>query len=386
MWAFAVFFALVYGVMHAFFFYRVRVLLPDAAWASPALIVFLCAMASGPFLCHLLPLFGRMRQAKISAWVGYLWLGFLFLSLCGGLCIRLYNALAAQAAWPPLEGKAPVWALLAVVSLAFAYGLAENRRLKIEHVRLETSKLPPGTKRLCIAQISDLHLGFMNHEALARQVAEAVQSIGPDLIVCTGDLLDSYAQEAAGLDRIMQKMHAPLGKFAVLGNHEAYINPQEALDFVEKCGFTVLRGQAMTIPGVINIAGMDDPAIGQYQLQGSIATTAARGQEPEVLSACRNGLFTLLLKHAPRSVRKSRGLFDLQLSGHCHGGQIFPFHLPCGLAFPLYSGYHRLQKGSRIYTSRGSGTWGPPVRILALREVTQIEIINLASQQERSFP
>jgi len=127
----------------------------------------------------------------------------------------------------------------------------------------------------------------------------------------------------------------------------------------------ILRGKAVTVEGVLNIVGVDDPT------GGSVA------DEAQLLTSVRNGLFTLLLKHRPEIDDPSRGLFDLQLSGHTHRGQIFPFRFFTGMVYPLQDGLHDLGEGSYLYASRGTGTWGPPIRVLSPPEVTMIELIRL---------
>ena len=140
------------------------------------------------------------------------------------------------------------------------------------------------------------------------------------------------------------------------------------MDFTEKAGFTILRGEGLTIAGLFNIAGVDDPAGKNYGLFREV-------EEKELLSGLPTGKFTLFLKHRPFLDRNAIGLFDLQLSGHTHKGQIFPLGLITRLFYPADSGYLALQNNSHLYVSRGSGTWGPPIRFLSPPEVTVIEIL-----------
>ncbi len=128
----------------------------------------------------------------------------------------------------------------------------------------------------------------------------------------------------------------------------------------------MLRGEGLTIHGIINIAGVDDPA-GKYFQVREIS-------EKIILPGLPSHLFTVLLKHQPVIDKEALGLFHLQLSGHTHKGQIYPFRYLTRLVFPLYTGYHRLSENTHLYVSRGSGTWGPPIRFLAPPEVTLIEL------------
>ncbi len=158
-----------------------------------------------------------------------------------------------------------------------------------------------------------------------------------------------------------------MGKYAVTGNHEFYAGLPEALDFTQKTGFLLLRGQAHTLQNGLTIAGVDDPT-GRFQAPpNALPENKLLGEIPE-------NQFVIFLKHQPIVDANSIGLFNLQLSGHTHNGQIFPFGLLVRLVYKLNPGFTKLEKGSVAYISRGTGTWGPPVRFLAPPEVTLIEI------------
>lgn len=141
------------------------------------------------------------------------------------------------------------------------------------------------------------------------------------------------------------------------------------MDFTEKAGFSVLRGKGVNVSDMITIVGVDDPVGKGYNLFKDVS-------EKELLSEHAGGKFTLLLKHRPIVDKDALGLFDLQLSGHVHKGQIFPFSLITRLYYRYTdSGKLRLLDNSYLYVSRGSGTWGPPIRFLSPPEVTVIELV-----------
>jgi hypothetical protein len=134
----------------------------------------------------------------------------------------------------------------------------------------------------------------------------------------------------------------------------------------------VLRGESVTVAGAINLAGVDDPA-------GPGVGSSDTG-EKRLLSSLPKEKFVLFLKHRPSVDRESLGLFDLQLSGHVHCGQIFPFRLITRLFYPYVAGFYPLPHGSSLYVNRGSGTWGPPIRFLAPPEVTIVDIVHRSVQ------
>jgi hypothetical protein len=168
---------------------------------------------------------------------------------------------------------------------------------------------------------------------------------------------------------LLKSIQPRYGKFAVTGNHEFYAGLHESIAFMQDSGFSVLRGQGTTVAGRINIIGMDDPT----GLRMGLSRDVAEGQ---ILSLFPRENFTLLLKHQPVVDVTALGRFDLQLSGHTHKGQIFPFSLITRLYFPNHSGHFMLPKQSRLYVNRGTGTWGPPIRFLAPAEITVIDLVH----------
>jgi predicted MPP superfamily phosphohydrolase len=164
-----------------------------------------------------------------------------------------------------------------------------------------------------------------------------------------------------GLAEPWASITPPLGKFAVVGNHEVYANRANSLEFMEKAGLRVLLNEVVMVQGLA-IAGVPDPAWGEL-----------RG-DAQVLAAAVPAATVILLKHRPWVEESAVGRFTLQLSGHAHRGQIFPFNLITGLAYPMQDGLYRLEGSSWLYTSRGTGTWGPPMRLFSPPEITLIEL------------
>ena len=211
-----------------------------------------------------------------------------------------------------------------------------------------------------------MHLGLTVGVDRLKRIMHLVREAHPDIFVSTGDLVDGTMDDQKELVELLQAVTPKYGRFAITGNHEFYAGLDQALAFTNRAGFHVLRGETVTVGDVINIVGVDDPAGPGY---GSSSTG-----EKAVLSSATLGKFTLFLKHRPVVDGESAGLFDLQLSGHVHDGQIFPFRLITRLFYPLIAGYYPFPPHAALYVSRGSGTWGPPIRFLAPPEVTVIEL------------
>jgi predicted MPP superfamily phosphohydrolase len=201
------------------------------------------------------------------------------------------------------------------------------------------------------------------------RILEKVKRANPDVLVSTGDLVDGQINDLEGLTKLLNEINPRYGKFAITGNHEFYAGISHALDFTEKAGFTILRDEVVTVGGIITIVGVDDPTGNYFGVSKNIP-------EKALLSRLPRERFTLFLKHRPLMEQSSLGLFDLQLSGHVHKGQIFPFNLLTRLYYPTNAGLLNLPLNSQVYVSRGSGTWGPPIRFLAPPEVTVIELVH----------
>jgi predicted MPP superfamily phosphohydrolase len=354
--------------MNTLVYYQARKLLPVRTDVRSAFIFFLLLMVMAPICTRLLERNGYEWPATLTAYAGYYWMGFVFLSLWGflaigvvGLASRLVNTVL-RTNLPSFSGKIATAFVFTSVLAICVYGHMEARCVTVERIQVKTDKLPERIHRLKIAQISDVHLGIINGKNRLQTIVGLIHEEKPDLLVSTGDLVDGDMAGDGEIQQLLRQIQPSFGKYAVTGNHEFYAGLTQALETMDRAGFRVLRGEATTIDGVLNIVGIDDPAIEPIT------------DERSLLASTGNRLFTLFLKHRPEVLQESLGLFDLQLSGHTHRGQIFPFRLFTGLAYPLQNGLHDLEAGSKIYTSRGSGTWGPPMRVLSPPEVTIIEL------------
>lgn len=358
-----------YTGMHFFVYQRTKVLLPAKGHVLSGIFLFFLFMILAPIIAHLSDRSGHELQARVVGWIGYPWMGFIFLAFWGfvfaGTLDVILKAVGSLIPFSTLSlsGRRPVGIVLFLVGLVWVYGFLEARWVRVEKVTLHTGKLPANQPRFRIAQISDVHLGILTPPARLRTIVDKILSESPDLLVCTGDMVDGNSGSMERYAPILQGIAPPFGKYAVTGNHECYVGLGPSVEALQSFGFIVLRDTRASVGNVLNMVGVDDPAGG------------SRREETDLLSGINNGLFTVLLKHRPEVTKASRGLFDLQLSGHTHGGQIFPFGFFTGLFYPLQNGFHRLDNGSHIYTSRGSGTWGPPLRVLSPPEVTIIDLV-----------
>ncbi|MEJ2192919.1 MAG: metallophosphoesterase [Nitrospirota bacterium] len=360
-------FFLIYAAIHAYVFAKVRAALGLGVRTGIPLALFMLFMVAAPLIVHLAEERGLEAFARGLAWVGYMWLslvGLTFLVSLGldvlGLPVKLLRG-----GWLlPARAALSIAVLCALTVTVVGYFSARDIRTK--RVVVETAKLP--VPRIRVAQISDVHVGLIVRESRLSLIVKALRAARPDLLVVTGDLVDGQINNLGRLVSLLRDFHPPLGKFAVTGNHEFYAGIGQALDFTRKTGFRVLRGEAVDVQGLITLAGVDDPTAERMGMRRGLPET-------ELLSGLPHDRFVLLLKHRPWVKRSSRGLFDLQLSGHTHRGQIFPFNYVVRTQYPHLAGFFNLKDGSRLYVSPGTGTWGPPVRFLAPPEVTIIDLV-----------
>jgi predicted MPP superfamily phosphohydrolase len=370
-------FSCLYGLFHFYAFLKVRRAFSPGAGTTTAIILFMLVMIFLPVVVRVLERIGPSAVPRALAYAAYIWMGLLLIFVCVSLTMDLGKLLVHVGDFLFHQDFArffastrySFYAALLVSLLITVYGLFEAVHIRTERVTIKTAKVPESIGRLKIAQISDVHLGLIVREGRLRRIIEAVEAEKPDILVSTGDLVDGEIDDLTGLAAMLRDVHTPYGKFAVTGNHEFYAGIDRSVDFTEKSGFQLLRGEVRVIPGLINIAGVDDPT-------GNRFGGATLNSEKHLLSSLPRKRFTLLLKHRPRITQDAVGLFDLQLSGHAHKGQIFPASLVVEALYPIGAGFLGLEKGSSLYVSRGSGTWGPPIRFLASPEVTVIELVH----------
>ena len=380
---FLITFIVIYGSMHAYVFIRLR----GAFSPHQPTVYFLAALLGlltiAPLFVRLAEGYGFEQTARWIAWPAFVWMGSVLI-LCSCMAAldltrgfaRISNHFWGTSVPALLSVPITVELALIVTFIASGYALYEARQIRSEHVTVITTKLPPQIDRLRIVQISDIHLGLLFRESRLESVLKAVRDAHPDVLVSTGDLVDgrlSREDVISHMNRLAAMIAAVptgAGKFAVTGNHEFYAGISPAVELTRTAGFTVLRNQSYLLPQGITISGIDDPAEKRKK------STSASPAELELLKSFPTGKFHVLLRHRPVVPVSSDGRFDLQLSGHVHKGQIFPFNLLVRLKFAIPCGTSTTAAGSLIHVSRGSGTWGPPMRLFAPPEVTIIDIVS----------
>ena len=383
---------LVLGGMHFYLWAR---LVRDPAVAEPwrraltvALVLAALAVPASMFITRARP--SRLGEGIVL--VGMTWLGVSFLmfsALVAADLLRL-GAAAVASAWdwirhdpapPPDPARRQLLARAvasgAVLAVGGASALAVRNALaepEIHEVPLRLERLPRALSGLSIAQISDLHVGPTIGEEDVRRVVAATNRLRPDVVAITGDLVDGTVPALERAVSQLGALEARYGVYFVTGNHEYYSGVEPWLAFLRRLGVRVLRNESVAVgePGAsFDLAGIDDWRSGGLAPgHGPDLPKALAGRDPE--------RSLVLLAHQPKGVEEAvRSGVELQLSGHTHGGQIFPFNLVTAMAYPYLRGLYRHEEEGRaahVFVSRGTGYWGPPMRLGNAPEIARITL------------
>ncbi len=356
----------VWSLLHLYLGQRLLTHTPLAVgWraAGWAVILFL---AVAPFTAFFA---GRARRGSLTAVLE--WAGFSALGLSSLLIVFVLAGDALHLrAW--VGGGVFSGGVVAGALTVLAAGIWRARRpARVRTVRVPIAHLPGDLEGLRIVQLSDLHVGPTLKRAFVERIVATANGLRPDLIALTGDVADGFPPALRHEVAPLAGLRAPLGKYFVTGNHEYYWDAPGWVRELERLGFSALvnahhlirRGAARLL-----LAGVTD-------LSASARVTGHASDPAAAVAGAPASDVRVLLAHQPKSAFAARAVgFDLQLSGHTHGGQYFPFNLLVRLFQPFVAGLHRLE-AMWLYVSRGTGYWGPPLRLGAPAEITLIQLI-----------
>ncbi len=382
---------LIFGMHFAFFKSLVHffsISRPSSKTITYTIMVFLCLSFISAFF---------MLHWQTNVWtIGYyrfaaVWMGFL-----------IHFLVAVSATWIiigvlKLTGLPGSRMTIAAIMLSFAaaysvYSLWSTFHPCVREITIGFKHLPPNWERSRIVQLSDVHLGTIHGKSFAERVVSQVNGLDPDLILITGDLLDGVSGNYEEFIEPLKRLHARHGIFFVTGNHEYYVGIEKALSIIRKAPFRILDNEMVTIDG-LEVLGVGYPGIHRI-------SDITNLPEKETGAHAR-----ILMFHTPTNLKKNSGDLasrhfssywmpdtsfelnkklncDLQLSGHTHHGQIFPFNFVTRLLFKKYDyGLNRIGD-FQIYTTCGTGSWGPPMRSPVRPEIVLIRPVKASVQSE----
>ncbi len=367
-------------LLHGYVAWRLLPALNSGSLAGSLLGIWLlasCVLVPAPLLVQLSRVPGRGGDAL--AWAGYLSMG-VFSSLIVLTLLRdLTLAVAALWSlarpdaidWPWLLQNS-AWGVLLLVAAISLLGLINARRVaRVVEVDLPIAGLAPELQGFSIVQLSDIHVGPTIKRGYIDGIVRRVNRLDADLVAITGDVIDGSVASLREHVAPLAQLQSRYGTYCVTGNHEYYHGVEAWLPEWRRLGMRVLlneneviehRGARLLIGGVTDFGGAHfDPA------HASDALAAARTATAVALK--------ILLAHQPRSAPAAADAgFDVQLSGHTHGGQFLPWNFFVTMQQPFVAGLHRVRQ-LLIYTSRGTGYWGPPLRFFAPSEITRLKLV-----------
>jgi predicted MPP superfamily phosphohydrolase len=346
-------------------------IVPHLAWPGALAVALLLAASAALVPAGMMArrLF-RPPAADRLTWVGMLCMGMLSsLFVLTFLRDLLLLGFALAGGVPPelAAGSAVVVVLLALALTGIGFFNA-RRTAAVRRVRVPLDGLAPALAGFRIVQISDIHVGPTIKEGYLQAIVERVNALEPDVVAITGDLVDGSVPELARHVAPLARLRARHGVYFVTGNHEYYSGVHGWVAELQRLGVRVLHNEHV----VLTHGGASLVLAGVTDYTGHLFDPAHRSDPAAALAGAPEGLPRVLLAHQPRSAAAAAlAGVDLQISGHTHGGQFLPWSLFVPLQQPYVAGLHQLGR-MRIYVSRGTGYWGPPKRLAAPSEISEL--------------
>jgi predicted MPP superfamily phosphohydrolase len=372
------------GGVHSYFWVRLvrdtQMPLPYRTWATAACVALACSVPISLMAPRLMP----RPWASWAAWPGYIWLGLMLLLLAALLATDVFKLVLAVgravSARPQLDPatrllltRALAVTVVAVGAVVGTYSIFQGLRAPVvKEIRIAVPGLPPALSGTTIVQVTDLHIGATKSRSFAGDIVGRINALAPDMVVITGDLVEGRFGSGREDTLSLAGLRARLGVFMVTGNHEYYSGLREWLPELQRLGIRVLRNEHVVV---------DADKGGGWELAG-IEDWNGRSIEPDggpdlarALAGNDASRPVILLSHQPRAIYPAaRAGVTLVLSGHTHGGQIWPFTYLVHLQQPFLEGLHRVGK-TQLYVSPGTGYWGPPMRLGTRAEITRITLV-----------
>lgn len=312
-----------------------------------------------------------------SFWLGamlYLTLFFLLLDIIHlGFSLFGQASIISAKSSPDLIKKITI-AIYSVTVLILIGGYINALNPRVSKVTIKTPKSLGKNVQLKIAAASDIHLGTIISNGRLERFVKMMNEQNPDIILLAGDVFDEDLGPVIQNDmgKLLSKLNAPLGVYAITGNHEYIGGVEPAIKYLEEHNVKVLRDSAMTNEN-INVVGRDDR---QSKMMGGVT----RKKLEDLVFGIDKSRFTVLLDHQPYNLNDAvENGIDLQISGHTHHGQMFPFNFITKAIFEVSRGYKKIEN-THFYVSTGFGTWGPPIRVGNRPEIVVFDIVKAGGE------
>ena len=356
----------IWAMMHLYVFWR----LSSVPWvaghiAGRTLFITAAVLWASYPIARILDSWKLETLARPLEFVSANWIGILFLLLATLIATDLFTL----GGWllPRVAPMLPGWAAIAAVALSIIALVQGLRPPVVRHYEVALNGLPPGRDGLVLVAVSDLHLGTLLGRRWLSRVINQVHSLSPDIVVVVGDLIDGNVDRVEPLLPVLKQLRAPFGVWAVTGNHEYYAGVEPSVRLLQNAGFSVLRDcSSEVLPGLV-FAGVDDfTARAQFGFDNRQPLATALAGRPAGAA--------ILLSHSPAQTEQAAAAgVSLMLSGHTHNGQLWPFSYLVALRYPLLGGRYQVG-GLSVIVCRGTGTWGPRMRLWRPSEIVRIKL------------
>ncbi|MCX6601411.1 MAG: metallophosphoesterase [bacterium] len=368
------------GLFHWFLYARLVTALniasPALLWPLRSLAVFL---ALSYFIARLSERHAPEAVVHALHWIASIWMGLMWELLWITLLLYLVKvALLLGGVWARLDsattmliGRYAVVSTLGAAVLLCGWGMKTAfGPARVAHVQVPVPNLTPELRGLRIVMASDFHASVLVAGREVERWSEQIMRLKPDLILLPGDIVDRSADDILYFADAFHRLRAPLGVYGSTGNHEYYVGLEGALEFCRAAGIRMLMNETVELPNGLVLAGIEDRTARQFRL--------SRPTPAEVLRDVPREKPVIFLNHTP-DTREAREAVeagaDLVLSGHTHGGQIWPFSYFSRMVHPYHWGLYSLGRGF-IFTSCGVGDWGTRMRIGAPPEIALIRLVD----------
>jgi uncharacterized protein len=358
---------------------------PYRTWVTAACVALACSVPVSLVAPRLMP----RPWAAWAAWPGYIWLGFMLLllaALLGGDFIRLILGIGrAVISRPQLDpvarlrlARALAVAVVSVSAVVGSYSIFQGlREPLVRDLRIAIPGLPSALAGTTIVQLTDLHIGATKRSRFASDIVRRVNALSPDVVVITGDLVEGRFGSGREDTLPLAALHARQGVFMVTGNHEYYSGLHEWLPELQRLGIRVLRNEHVVLDADKGNGGWE--LVGIEDWNGRSIEPDGGPDFPRAVAGHDPSRPMVLLSHQPRAIYlAAQAGVALMLSGHTHGGQIWPFNYMVHLQQPFVDGLHRVGQ-TQLYVSPGTGYWGPPMRLGTRGEITRITLVSSSS-------
>ncbi len=360
---FILIFSLVYLGIHYYVYSRIVAGLSISVCARSYLRIFFLIAALSFVLGEFL---SRYISVYPVVYLGNVWFGIISIALS---IFIVKDILGLLRCFATRNDKLLTYSAIILVILLSGYALYNAaQKPKLREVKITHRKITKELSGFTIIQLSDLHLSVLKSAQWLGSIVDRVNGLNPDLIVITGDLMDSESKGTGEICEALKNLKAKYGVFGITGNHEYYFGIDKFMEIAKKSNINILRNDKITIANDIELIGIDDDTGKQYQETGS--------DLKKIMQNCDFKKMIILLAHSPVGFGTAVDLgIDLQLSGHTHRGQIPPMNFLVYLYYKYPYGLYK-KSSSYIYTTSGTGTWAIPMRLFSRSEIVKITLQN----------